>query len=303
MKLKTGNPDFPMRRGLTLIELVIVIAIIGILMALLLPAIQYARASARNVKCANNLRQLALALHEFHGVRKSFPSGLIRNTPAATTPNSTWIVAILPYLEQDGMALQIGGAYAQDRSPFNNPPHVLMAQVLPVVQCPDDDRVGTPQITRKNRLVGLTSYLGVSGTDLYAQDGVLYADSQVTFGKIRDGTSQTLLIGERPPSPDCFYGWWYAGVGQGGTGSLNTVLGVRERNLFTDPYGSCFDGPYHFSSGSPDEPCDRFHFWSLHSGGGHFAFCDGSVQWLGHAADKILPALATRSGEDVVELP
>ncbi len=79
-----------------LIELIIVIAIIGILRALLLPAIQYARANARNVKCASNVRQLALALHEFHGVRKGFPPGLIRNTPADTTPHSTWVVAIFP---------------------------------------------------------------------------------------------------------------------------------------------------------------------------------------------------------------
>ncbi|MBC7854108.1 MAG: DUF1559 domain-containing protein, partial [Pirellulaceae bacterium] len=116
-------------------------------------------------------------------------------------------------------------------------------------------------------------------------------------------TSQTLLLGERPPSPDFFYGWWYAGVGQAQTGSLNSVLGVRERNIFTDPYGSCFDGPYQYGPGNIDEPCDRFHFWSLHDGGGHFAFCDGSVRFLGYSSERVMPALATRASHDVAELP
>ncbi|MGI8981798.1 MAG: DUF1559 domain-containing protein [Pirellulaceae bacterium] len=296
------TPD-PCSRGLTLIELVVVIAIIGILMALLLPAVQYARVTASKMQCANKVRQLALALHEFHDARKSLPAGLMRNSPTAPTPYSSWIVAILPYLEQDALWQQANDAYSRDRYAFNNPPHVLMAQVLPAVQCPDDGRIRAPRLTRKDRLVALSSYLGVSGTDLYAEDGVLYADSHVSLGEIGDGTSQTLLLGERPPSPDFYYGWWYAGVGQAQTGSLNSVLGVREKNIFTDPYGSCFDGPYQFSPGNIDEPCDRFHFWSLHAGGAHFALCDGSVRFLGYPSAQVMPALATRGSHDVAELP
>ncbi len=292
------------RRALTLIELLVVIVIIGILMALLLPAVQYARASARRLECASRLRQVALALHEFHDARKSFPAGLTRNTSSSSTPYSTWIVSILPFLDQDPLWQQSNNAYLQDPSPFHNPPHTLMAQLLPAVQCPADDRVRVVQRTRSDRQVALSSYLGVSGTNLFATDGVLYGDSNVTFGNIKDGVSHTLLVGERPPSPDFFYGWWYAGVGQGQTGSLNSVLAVREVNIFTDPYGSCFDGPYRFRPGTISQPCDRFHFWSLHSGGGNFALCDGSVHFLAYAGESVLPALATRNGhEEVADVP
>ncbi|HUE72156.1 MAG TPA: DUF1559 domain-containing protein [Pirellulaceae bacterium] len=289
------------RRGFTITELMVVLAIVGILMALLLPAVQYARASARRLQCANQLRQIGLALHEFHDSNQSFPPGIVSGTSAAPMRYSTWIAAILPQLEQDTIWQGVNRAYEQDLSPFNNPPHSLMAHALFPVQCAADDRVRIVQLTRDDRRVGLSSYVGVSGTDVFATDGVLFADSTIGLREVTDGASNTLLVGERPPSPDYFYGWWYAGTGQYGTGSVNSVLGVREINGFGDPYGSCFAGPYAFVKGNSNEPCDRFHYWSLHQNGGNFVFCDGSVRFLSYSADQVLPALSTRSRGDVTD--
>jgi prepilin-type processing-associated H-X9-DG protein len=107
--------------------------------------------------------------------------------------------------------------------------------------------------------------------------------------------------GERPPSADFWYGWWYAGYGQAGTGSADMLLGVRERNLGGPFVSDCPAGPYHFREGRADNQCDLFHFWSLHPGGAHFLFADGSVRFLAYSADAILPALATRAGGEPVD--
>jgi len=138
-----------------------------------------------------------------------------------------------------------------------------------------------------------------------AGDGVLFQDSQVRLGQVSDVTSQTLFLGERPPSRDFRFGWWYAGFGQDGRGTMDMVLGVREANFLPIPPGSaCTSIPYRFVSASGvDAPCGKFHYWSLHSGGANFAFCDGSVRFLRYEADSILPALATRAGGEVVEIP
>jgi prepilin-type processing-associated H-X9-DG protein len=148
--------------------------------------------------------------------------------------------------------------------------------------------------------VAFTSYLGVSGADPLKLDGLLYLDSSTHFSDILDGTSHTVLVGERPPSADGLLGWWYAGEGQVQDGSGDMVLSVRERN--TGAYGpGCPPGPYVFGPGRASDQCSAFHFWSPHSGGGaHFLFADGSVHFLPYSANPILPALATRAGGDVV---
>jgi prepilin-type processing-associated H-X9-DG protein len=108
------------------------------------------------------------------------------------------------------------------------------------------------------------------------------------------------MVGERPPSADDHYGWWYAGWGQKQTGSAEMVLGVRERLNSDEP---CFGGAYHFGPGSDRDVCDFLHFWSKHPGGAHFLFGDGSVRFVTYGADPIMPALATRSGGEAVNLP
>jgi prepilin-type processing-associated H-X9-DG protein len=144
----------------------------------------------------------------------------------------------------------------------------------------------------------------VSGTNQFRKDGVLYLDSQTRFAAITDGLSQTLFVGERPPSAQGNFGWWYGGWGQNKDGSGDTVLSVRERNLNSIYAPGCPVGPYEFGPGRIDNQCDTFHFWSLHIGGGaHFLFGDGSVRFLRYSAAPLMPALATRSGGETFMLP
>lgn len=291
------------RHGLTLIELLVVIGIVGILMGLLLPAVQNVRAAAARAHCANNLKQIGLALHMYHDAHRVLPPGVTSGPPRDPYPRMTWLTRLLPFLEQGSLWGQAQQAYRQEPSPFVNPPHVGLATPLSVLGCPSDSRISSPQNTHNDRRVALTSYVGVLGKDLYAQDGVLFLDSSVRLGDIMDGSSSTLVVGERPPSADAWYGWWYAGVGQLGTGSPDMLLGVREYNLGGTYVWFCDYGPYQFAPGRVQDQCDVFHFWSLHSGGTHFLFGDGSVHFLAYSARSVLPALATRAGAEAVELP
>ena len=133
-------------------------------------------------------------------------------------------------------------------------------------------------------------------------DGVLYLGSTTRLSDVTDGTSNTLAVGEWPPSRDLILGWWYAGWGQDKDGEGDMLLGARTRNH--SEYGrGCPAGPFDFKAGSFDDQCDAFHFWSPHPGGANFAFADGSVRFLNYSADSILPALATRAGGEAVNLP
>ena len=111
------------------------------------------------------------------------------------------------------------------------------------------------------------------------------------------------MIGERPPSPDFWYGWWYAGYGQAASGSPDMLLGARELNDRATHLEACPTGPYSFTRGKRGEPCDTFHFWSYHPGGATFALADGSVQFLSYNADEVLAQLATCAGSEVVTTP
>jgi prepilin-type processing-associated H-X9-DG protein len=266
------------------------------LLALLLPAVQQVRTAALRIQCANNLKQLGLALHQYHGTRGTLPAGVGGSGPSVPFPYLGWEAHILPYVEQDNLWQATEDAFRRDRFPFDNPPHVGMATVVPTFICPADPRVRAPQPSPYG-MVALTSYLGVEGTNQRSRDGVLYLDSSTRFTDIADGLSNTLLVGERPPSPDFYLGWWYAGAGLGtATQSGDMLLSVRETNSAGARYANCPPGPYHFTPGSWSNPCDVFHFWSPHSGGAYFAYADGSVHFLPYSADGVLPALATRSG-------
>ena len=96
------------------------------------------------------------------------------------------------------------------------------------------------------------------------------------------------------------YGWWYAGVGQAGTGSADMLLGTNELCLGGAYLWPCGAGPYSFSHGRFDNQCDALHFWSPHPGGGNFLFGDGSVRFLSYSAGSVLPALGTRAGGEAI---
>jgi Protein of unknown function (DUF1559) len=271
-------------------------------MGLLVPAVQRAREAAARAQCLNNLKQIGIAAHHYHDVIGSFPAGIRSQGGRDPYLFSSWLTALLPYVEQDPLWAQTKIAYGQSRSPFKNPPHVGLATPIKIFSCPSDPRSDQVHMAPIDQfLVATTSYLGVEGKDLTTLDGVFYRDSHTRIAEITDGTSQTLLAGERPPSANLQFGWWYAGVGQRFSGSVDVVLGVEEQNTFPVTVGSCPPGTYRFEAGRLDNQCDMFHFWSPHLGGGaHFLFADSSVHFLTYGAAPLMPALASKAGNDVV---
>jgi len=216
----------------------------------------------------------------------------------------SWLTQLLPYIEQESLWTLTLNAYEQSPYPLYNPPHVGLATLMRIFECPSDGRVFDVQYAHRDKvLVALTSYLGVEGKDLMTCDGVLFRDSRIRLADITDGASQTLFAGERPPSSDFQFGWWYAGTGQRLTGSADMVLGVQEQNVLSSSMADCGPGPYAFGPGSVSNQCDMFHYWSLHPGGANFSFADGSVRFLSYSAATVLPALASRAGGEVVEIP
>ena len=289
------------RHGFTLIELLVVLAVVSVLVGLLLPAVQKVRAAAARTQCQNHLKQIALAAHNAESSAGTLPPGLTLATKGEPYPYLGWLGRLLPQVEQEPLwKLSVTAYENRPNNPFALP-HLGIMTPVKVYSCPADARQSEVRDTHQNLRVAVGGYLGVLGTDYQAKNGVLFAGSKVRLTDITDGTSNTLLAGERPPSPDFWLGWWYASGAVGGSG--DTTLGVRELNSGTEPYTAmCPKGPYTFRPGKVDEQCDAFHFWSLHSGGANFAFCDGSVRFLPYTADAVLPALSTRAGGEVVPL-
>jgi prepilin-type processing-associated H-X9-DG protein len=223
----------------------------------------------------------------------------VQTNTKSEQPFLTWDARLLPWLEQEPLWRNVQNAFQTDRW-FPAPAHDgNRAVVLTVFLCPATDRT-LDWAKPEEFAVAFSHYLGVSG--VRHDEGVLFADSRVRLGDVADGVSNTLMVGERPPSADGRFGWWYAGVGQEMDGSSDSYSAVRQVNVtFRAP--SCPTGPYHFQAGSETDSCSMFHFWSQHSGGAHFLFCDGSVHFLSYAADQVMPALASRTGGEVVEVP
>ncbi len=307
MSRKTDNSAFgrlrSTRRGFTLVELLVVMGVIFMLIGMMMPAIQKVRAAADKMICASQLRQIGIAAHHYHADYGALPPGLTSNAPGQQMPYVSWLTRLLPYIEQDAAWSETLASYSKDKCPFHNPPHANFSRVMRNFNCPADERVAQPQGTRKGYIVGLTSYLGVIGTSWNKPDGLLYVNSRVRLTDIHDGTTHTILSGERPPSPGFWFGWWYASVGVAGTGSPDLLLGGKENNAFGSYIPGCPPGPYSFGPGKPDNMCDVFHFWSMHPGGAQFLMADSSVHFLNYSAAPLIPALCTRRGGEVVELP
>jgi len=309
----------------------VVIAIIAILIGLLLPAVQKVREAAARTQCTNNLKQQGLALHNFHDTNNRLPAALnigttwyttyLRDKPACGTgPNGTtypndgpffsWAYQITPHMELGNMY----NAFRHDANPAAWPwwqylPGLPAAQgnevnAVPakVMKCPSDPRadliyIDTPTYAQGGN-AALTDYLGVNGRDQYredgGQDGILYVNAGVKMATIYDGTSNTLLVGERPPANNLLYGWMWAGSGDSPYfGTTDVVLGVREiRPESSQPSaGTANQNPNSFTRdyyrpGDLNDPNNdhRWHYWSLHPGGGMWLFADGHVQFLSYSA-------------------
>ena len=323
------------REAFTLVELLVVIAIIGILVSLLLPAVQAAREAARRTQCVNNLKQQALGLHNFHDSLGRFPSahqigntwysGYRRNVPPggltfnSSYPNEgpfwSWTMRIAPFIEMGSLKDEAN----MDGTPAGWPwwqrkkdGETVVGTTCKTFICPSDVRGGL--VYRSGTATAaLTSYLAVSGTNQFleanGQDGIIYVNSGVKFRDITDGTSQTVMIGERPPANNLLYGWQWAGAGDyPHFGTADVVLGVHERA------GSPTAVSDYYRPGVAVDPSNlhRLHFWSFHPGGANWALADGSVQFLGYEVDgfrnstnggpvTILEKMATRAKGELVD--
>jgi prepilin-type processing-associated H-X9-DG protein/prepilin-type N-terminal cleavage/methylation domain-containing protein len=293
------------RRGaFTLIELVVVIAIIAILIALLLAAIQRAREAAARLQCANNLKQIALACHHFHDSYKKLPEGV-----CYTYPNYyfSWMAQVLPFVEQQAL-WDTGATYAAGVNdwPWGPPNNPALAVVMPLYTCPTDYRSLLAEYSRGIR-AAYTSYQGNCGThgnpnpgtSSTGYDGVLYWQSRIRLADVTDGTSNTFLAGERPPSADLWFGWWFAGGGFDWSGVGDVVLGNQE--IQYAQYLGCDSSYANFRYGILADNCDQAHWWSLHPGGANFAFCDGSVRFIPYSVTSAtLAAMASRAGNEII---
>jgi prepilin-type N-terminal cleavage/methylation domain-containing protein/prepilin-type processing-associated H-X9-DG protein len=296
------------RVGFTLIELLIVIAIIGILISLLLPAVQTARESAARTSCTSNLHQIGIGLHNYHDVFCQFPSGWYSTANAPSLGYTTWAVRILPFVEQESLSDQTGlWLNANPDYPWEagNP---SISSLVPVYICPSNIRPNTVSAASAglNTPVSLGSYLGSAGTtsgNPLSGDGVLYDDSKVKLTDITDGDSNTLLVGERPSTGDLWFGWWPAAYGTG-WGDGDCVLGARDTALAS----AMGDVVTNVGLQQPRQPfntaeIDGAHWWSGHPGGVNFLFCDASVHFLPYSANPILPQLSTRAGGETFSMP
>jgi len=288
------------RSGFGLVESLVVIAILGILAGLILSAVQYARHSAARAACLNNLRQIGLALHNYHDQHGHFPA----TVNSSTMPDLdqlrflTWRVFILAQIEQDSLWTVSIEACQLDPRAWRNPPHVGNNKVIKLFVCPNDPRLFSPHTVASNwdeyngRSITYCDYLGVRGTP--RDVGVMGNYPPTRFADITDGTANTLMCGERPPPDTYESGAWYV-----------KFWSLDEALFFDDlliPGEEC-GGPYSFGPGRTSNRCDQFHFWSLHPGGANFVLADGSARFFTYSASPIMSALATRAGGEIVSLP
>ncbi len=195
------------RYGFTLVELLVVIAIIGILVALLLPAIQAAREAARRAECANKMKQIGIALHNYHDTHNKFPPDAIwigttggRVVPTPVHRNFTWIALLLPFMEESGLYDEVDftiPAYDQQVTGPDGRTVGLHTIQLGAFTCPSEAD------TECNKGWGMSSYAGTAGWDGHRRmlndrrrAGVFSLMDSASFSKIKDGTSNTIMAGE-----------------------------------------------------------------------------------------------------------
>ena len=313
-------------RGFTLIELLVVIAIIAILIGLLLPAVQKVREAAARTKCVNNMKQLGLAIHGYHDVNNTFPSGRCVNPappyqagqytiytwnvlPATTESTGGWIMRILPYFEQGNLPtpLQSLTSTANIATQVNT----IGGNRIPIIECPSDPRNGQ-LMTAYNPARAITSYCGVTGNDEWteygypgsnARNGIFAVDSWYNdtvpppkMTSVTDGLSNTTMVGERPPNTAMTWGSWRGS-------DFNSLLANpnKETTIIGQANGSACPSPAYFQDDRVTNPCAAMHYWSLHPGGGNWLLGDGSVRFLRYTLGvTTLPQMASINGGEVV---
>lgn len=255
-------------RGFTLVELLVVIGIIGLLVSLLLQAVQAAREAARKASCKNNLRQIGIALHNYHDSLRSLPTGCIEwrawNSPP-TRRQYAWSAMLLPFIEQGNLHQQINW-----HKPFDAPENAKAANTdLPIYLCPSE-----PDFIAGK---GLISYGGIFGeliVDREQDDGLFVNEHAFRFSDLLDGLTNTIAVSEDVGGPDRQW--------------------INGRNIFVVAHGindkSAWVGDNEIRS--------------AHAGGAMILFADARVHFVTESIDKqLLGKLITRAKQEVVESP
>ncbi len=305
------------QRAFTLVELLVVIAIIGILVGLLLPAVQAAREAARRMQCSNNLKQLGLAMHNYHDVYLKFPPGGLE----VSGYQIGWPGRIFDFIEEGNRLDAMNGMspdalvkiwpYRYTTAPHNGGDPIF-TDPMPSFACPSSplgDTVnassyagvqhGTLHYRANAGSVNFDMVSGSVSSRDYSTSGVIYPTSKTKFAHIIDGTSTTLLVGEcsdRQGWTDSMlaswggiqpwtWGYYYYGAGNG-------FLQLDNKNL---QYPINFEGTTTTNATA---------YRSAHPGGAQFSFCDGSTRFLTETMDLlVLDAMATRARGEVVATP
>ncbi|HVX14941.1 MAG TPA: DUF1559 domain-containing protein [Pirellulales bacterium] len=290
------------KEGFTLIELLVVIAIIGLLIALLLPAVQAARESARRAECVNNLKQIGLALQGYHDTSGRLPPGYLATATYVdgtndTSPGWAWGAFILPYLEQSTLY----GQY-NFRVPVQNSPAIQT--VVPVLTCPSDILSSPPAfaVTDNNWkpicTIAPGSYGACCGggvaTTAATGNGCFYRNSSVRLTDIKDGTSSTIFIEERP-----FARVQATWVGAVSGGYANT--GVYNPKAVAGRLGQGAGDLVLIHAGTINDQTGRDldDASSMHPSGANFLFADGSIHFFPDGTDQTtLQAMGTTFGSE-----
>lgn len=286
-------------RGFTLVELLVVIAIIGILVSLLLPAVQAAREAARRTSCFNHMKQIGLAAHNYHDTFKTLPSGWLGHDPATRRPwpegetGWGWASLLFPFIEQNNTAQNVVNYGLPVMHPANDAARV---HYVPVFRCPSDIQSTNRDFdlgTSGGSLVKLAvaNYVGMFGTqeleDCIGQpvgftclgDGVFQHQHGLRFADIIDGLSNTYLAGER--SSRIEHSTWVGAI-PGGDEALERFLGIADHAPNSE--GIHLDD-----------------LMSQHPGGTNFLLADGSVRLIAETIDlNVYRAQATRAGGESI---
>ncbi len=313
------------RRAFTLIELLVVIAIIAVLIAILLPAVQSAREAARRMQCSNNLKQIGIALHNYHDTCGAFPPGYLSLMDRVTYRNDGpgWGWAALAMNQMEGTPVYNSINFVMNiEYPANQTARVT---VLKSFLCPSDawreDLFTVVDSSTSNTTPGApicqvasSNYVGSVGnsdpSSLYPWintdappgrdngNGLFFRNHSIRIASITDGTSQTFAVGER--SQNLSRATWTGAVTNA---AVPLVLLQAEAGL--DPEGSGALVLSHTGEGhGPNSPSGLAHgdqYWAMHPGGANFLFADGSVRFIKEQVGfRVFQALATRAGGEVL---
>ncbi len=305
------------RSGFTLVELLVVIAIIGVPVALLLPAVQAAREAARRMSCSNNLRNVVLAAHNYHGSKGEFCASAELATASSTGVGMH--IKLLPYIEQGVLGDIVDQALKNSTNKSVGEVEAALSTALlngdiNIYWCPSREDNDQEDFTPTGR--ALVTYFGVTGGarngsyyglenshcgDVF-NDGVFYPFEPVSMKKITDGTSQTLAIGERTYQLRSFFTGAFYNGGRPYSSATTKVCSYAAKNMKWGITAPSESGYYVQETlappGAPKTILFNDLYWgSEHPSGAHFAYADASVHFLSSDMSvTVLRSLASRNG-------